>query len=994
MASDRTGRAELQKYMNRYFWPLTTLFLMTLLLQGCSTTLQSSWRDFNAYFNTFYNAKTSFDRGLELQEDQVVEINPHRPIRIHPSPTRVGTANFNNALQKSADVIRFHPRSRWVDNAIELMGLSYFYQQQYFSADQKFVELLTTTSDPERMQNAILWRGRAALELNNYVEGINYMQSRLFSTEFDWDPKIEAEIKLVIAQLYVASNEYEDAEVYLAEAIPDVRDRLTRMRAHFLHGQLLEYMERYDEAFEAYNHATHRSNPNYDLIYHAEIKLGVVARKNGDINWAYDHFTSMSRDDRHFRYIASIEYEIGKTLQEQPNFNEALQRYQQTLQRRTQQPQRESLARIYYGIAEIYRDYYLDYNMAAAYFDSSATQVSNQERLPEGFNASLLARSYGEYARLKNETDRLDSLLWLGGLSEAAFDSVIAEVRSQKMEEFERQQQEQRRQQLMAVEDIPEAGGQADEQTDNGFLNYRNPQLMQQMSQAYQAMWGSRPLVDDWRRMEAVRLNIIRQYEEEGEGIADVDSAVQAEVESRQQVIEIDLSEIPFTQEDQREMRHLIASHEYEIGNVFFTSLAMPDSTAKYYRDVMNRFPESEVAPQAIYSLSELYQSQGDSTYALQYAMQLVDFYPQTIYAERMAERYKLGLNRPDFELSREDSLSLVFNEIISMRRGVQRAGKFRNFAIMHPESKDAPEALFRSILDYIEEARDYEHEQYRLQLNELLLSRKIWEEEESIRESFRDSVQSILTDSVFMASITTLDEDGLNEQGLDEEEERVQEDLQEDQKDEEARVDHETEGTEEESLAGDTGERIKPGGRKSLETHLREIIDKEIEEPDFSDLHPYEGALWDSARVVLLAMQNEYPEYPKYNILHSLAVEIDAERMRSVLVDTERVYQCDELDERPSLIGGMDQFFVESGFQQVVDDHQSNGSVVLHIRLNEEGHPVEVSTDEEDDGTGVLEALMEAATRHMRFEPPKYQTVSVRAECDITVEFAYEEEN
>jgi outer membrane protein assembly factor BamD (BamD/ComL family) len=87
----------------------------------------------------------------------------------------------------------------------------------------------------------------------------------------------------------------------------------------------------------------------------------------------------------------------------------------------------------------------------------------------------------------------------------------------------------------------------------------------------------------------------------------------------------------------------MIASHEYEIGNVFFTSLAMPDSAARYYRRVMSRFPDSELAPQAIYSLSELYHSAGDTTQAIQYAMQLVDFYPHTIYAERMADSIQPG---------------------------------------------------------------------------------------------------------------------------------------------------------------------------------------------------------------------------------------------------------------------------------------------------------------------------------------------------------------
>ncbi|TVQ65907.1 MAG: hypothetical protein EA363_13410, partial [Balneolaceae bacterium] len=246
------------------------VLIVPFLVQGCTGMLKSSWRDFNAYFNTYYNAKTSYERGVELQEQQEITINPERPIRVHPTPRRAGLSEFEHAAQKSGDVIRFHPRSRWVDNAIMMIGKSYFYQQRYFSADQKFVELLANTSDPALRQEAIFWRGRAALELENYMEGINYIQSRLFSTEFEWDRRLEADVRMIIAQLLVARGEYEEAVEYIAEALPNIRSRRLEMRAWFLNGQLLESLERYDEAYEAYRRATHQSNPNYDLIYYAE----------------------------------------------------------------------------------------------------------------------------------------------------------------------------------------------------------------------------------------------------------------------------------------------------------------------------------------------------------------------------------------------------------------------------------------------------------------------------------------------------------------------------------------------------------------------------------------------------------------------------------------------------------------------------------------------------------------------------------------------------
>ncbi|MDG5767279.1 hypothetical protein QA596_07375 [Balneolales bacterium ANBcel1] len=1007
-----------------------TLLLLSLFMQSCSTTLRSSWRDFNAYFNTYYNAKTSFERGLETQEQQTVEINPERPIRVHVTPRQAGQNDFAHAAEKAADVIRFHPQSRWVDNAIKIIGMSFYYRQQYFSADQKFVELLASTTDPTLRQEAIMWRGKAALEMENYSEGINFLQSRLFSSELDWDPKIEAGVKLLIAQMYVLRGEYEDAEVYMAEALPEIGERDMRMRAYFLHGQILEKLERFDEAFESYAKATHRSNQNYDLLYHAERKMGVVARLRGDLEWAYDHFSSMSRDDRHFGYMAAIEYEIARTLQEQASYTAAKRRYEYIFEHRTMTPPPELQSRIYYGLAEIYRDFYQDYTLAAAYYDSSAQQATNRRLLPENFDADIMASSFGEYSRLKAEVHHLDSLLWLGSLSPEERDSVIAEVRAQQIAEMEEEARRQNRARMVSVDGIEEAGAQADEHTDNGFLNHLNPQIMQQMSQAFQAYWGQRALVDDWRRMDMVRVNIVRQAEEGGEEVEDVDEVLQEMAERQAPTIQIDLSGVPFTEEEQQETRHRIASYEYEIGNVFFTSLAMPDSAATYFRSVMGRFPDSELAPQAIYSLSELYHAAGDTVQALQYAMQLTDFYPGTIFARRMSDRYMLDLEIPEEEMSREDSLSQVYNRILSYEDPMKRAEQLRRFVVAYPDFEKAADALYRAVNEYVAVAR--QDEQYNFNLYELSTVESIWRQERATRESMNESIQAMLADTTFMEMVNaytiepavtdtseTGSSGGLQDDGAGEETEsqndagdpeeyrdsetetangtqnrrtergrllesansdpyrsadaqEVSENLQADtllaaeepedttdyaEATEEAheadesdsrQMDEKDEEAAEEAVAGVTTEEL-----------FRDILSKELQEPDFSEWFPYEGAYWDSARVAVFILQSNYPDFPRRRVVTELAREIDADRAISIMVDPDRVHECGELESKPEIIGGFDATLEQSGLQDVIDAYLIRGSVTLSVLIDPEGSPVEIDfadIDLSESAHGLLE--------------------------------------
>jgi len=176
----------------------------------------------------------------------------------------------------------------------------------------------------------------------------------------------------------------------------------------------------------------------------------------------------------------------------------------------------------------------------------------------------------------------------------------------------------------------------------------------------------------------------------------------------------------------------------------------------------------------------------------------------------------------------------------------------------------------------------------------------------------------------------------------------------------------------------------------KTAEMHLRGILEKPLPEPDFSELFPYEGALWDSARVALITLRNEYPDFPRMRVVNALAEEIEVDRVRALMVDTERVYTCNELDQRPEIEGGVDGFIESSGFRDVINEHQISGTVEIRVLIDQEGAPIEVHTEEEDDGMGIMLQLLEAIEEQMRFTIPEFTGVPVRAECEYTIEFEY----
>lgn len=111
------------------------LFSVVLLLfAGC------------AYFNTFYNAQKYYNEGLQLKRQN--QLGQAR-------------AKFDKAIEKSALVLARWPRSRWADDALYLVGMSYFHDSQYQKALRHLDQFVLAFPQSKLVPDAELHRGLA-----------------------------------------------------------------------------------------------------------------------------------------------------------------------------------------------------------------------------------------------------------------------------------------------------------------------------------------------------------------------------------------------------------------------------------------------------------------------------------------------------------------------------------------------------------------------------------------------------------------------------------------------------------------------------------------------------------------------------------------------------------------------------------------------------------------------------------------------------------------
>lgn len=679
--------------MKRFF----VFLLYASLLSGCGSIFKSRWDNFTAYYNTYYNAKKSYQEGYDKVISAKVNYNPEQPIRIHEAPVNSGAQDFQKAIDKGAEILRKYPDSKWVDDAVFLIGKSYHFRKDFFSADLKYDELLVATTNNELIQQAIIWKGRLFLDMELYQQGISYLSGQLNDGDIDWKRNNKAEANAILAQLYIENEDYDLAVSRLEDSMKDLGSKAYKERAYFLLGQLYELLGNTEMAFNAYDQVG-KHYVEYQLQYLAKRKKAETARSLGNYDIAYSTFDEMIKDDKNTEFKAELDFELAKTLQERGDYEEAEEMYRYILYRSLTRPDNVTAAKTYYGLAEIYRFEYSNFSMAAAYYDTASRQNAPLDQLPATFNADDLAKSFGSYSNIKSEIAHKDSLIWVANLSGPQLDSLVNRIREQKIKELEDQARRREQQQNTLVnitgstdENEQSAGG-------NGFLNIKNQELLASGKNQFRAIWGDRPLVDNWRVAE---LLIVSQANTEGE--TSENTRAGAVSGTREVEIRVDLSEVPFEKQEQDSLKREIASLKFELGNLFFLSLQMPDSAARYFSDIIENYPEAPEIPVAYYSLSEKNFIEGNDQVARSYALDLISKYPSSRYGIKLAERYNIDLEQQ--EIRKQEGVLELFREIESdtTLQLVEQAKLKTELALANTKSTESAKVLFDATQDYIQ---------------------------------------------------------------------------------------------------------------------------------------------------------------------------------------------------------------------------------------------------------------------------------------------------
>ena len=671
--------------------------LIVFLLTGCSGVIKQSWTNFRAHYNTYYNAEKSFKAGQEKVLSQNLLIDPEKPIRIHRELPQAGAEEFKNTIEKGAQIIRKFPDSKWIDDALFLMGKSYYYRKEFYLGLQKFEELYETTTDKDLKLKSVIWKGRTLLDLKQYGEALSFLQEQLSGLVENVDSEHKAELHVLIAEHHAMLGNWQEALDQLKLSVTKLGNRSLRMRAYFLYAQVHQRLGNNEQAYLAFDRVT-SIYTDYQYSFWAELSKGKIARSAGNLDQAYYIFVGMSRDDKNLDKMAEINFQIAKTEQALGQIENSKVRYEQILRSSINQPDPEVQAKTYYQLGRIYSEHYKRYETAAAYLDSSSATSS------PSFQSREEALAFANYASLKSKEQKIDSLLALGSLSSQELELKLQSIRKTRISKLSKDARDQRNVLANINQGDVQTTDDSSSERNFGFLNYENVQLASAASNDFRAIWGNRPLVDNWRRAEAIQSSSINSQQVEA---INGDNTGSSEIRYNDKDLGINIGEIPRTDEAKTTIQKERAHLQYQLGNLFFLTLNMPDSAETYFTEAINStYTDKSLTVRSRYALHQVYKAEGQTEEANEQAERILNEHKGTVYANRIEEQ----LEEKDSEYSKDSQNSLLEG----MKRieqsdssAIYKAREYRALALDNVSNELAPYIHYRALEGYLAQAKD-----------------------------------------------------------------------------------------------------------------------------------------------------------------------------------------------------------------------------------------------------------------------------------------------
>lgn len=354
---------------------------------------------FGTYFNKYFSAKEDFDEGLqEYLSTFIANYNPRiDSLDVVPPVLTSTKEKFNGVIEGCSKIIQYHKSTRYLDDAVLLIGKSYFYMQDYLQAERKFGEFLSKLTKSELYDEAILYLGKTKMKLRQRADGETILKNLLAITNKD---EIKAEIAEELAINSLSKKEILSGIDYFNESIKYTQNKEDKARRQFILARIY-LLTTPEKAIEEYDKVI-KNTSNFELEFYARLNRCQALISVKRYQEANEYALSITKKYKDYNeLLQQAEFVYATTFYYLKQYDKALIKFYDVI---IDYPGGRVAGDSYFYIAKYYEEVKGDYLNALINYNKAALSASPENALVSRKKAAAFDRYFTLQADMNDTT--------------------------------------------------------------------------------------------------------------------------------------------------------------------------------------------------------------------------------------------------------------------------------------------------------------------------------------------------------------------------------------------------------------------------------------------------------------------------------------------------------------------------------------------------------------------------------------------------------------